>query len=106
MGTFGISVEVAAITNGQSTVVEALVDMGATHSVFSAALLNQLGVNPTSSKRFTLADERKVEYEVGQAAVRIGNEQWIVPVIVGPNDDAAILGATTLETFGLDGLLR
>jgi clan AA aspartic protease len=101
MGTFGISVEVAAITNGQSTAVEALVDTGATHSVFPAALLERLGVRPSASMRFTLAGERRVEYPVGQAAVKIGERRWIVSVVFGPNDATPIVGATTLETFGL-----
>lgn len=101
MGTFGISVEVAAITNGQSTAVEALVDTGATHSVFPGALLERLGVRPSASMRFTLADERRVEYPVGQAAVKIGERRWIASVVFGPNDATPIVGSTTLETFGL-----
>jgi clan AA aspartic protease len=101
MGTSGISVEVAAITNGQSTVVEALVDTGATHSVFPSGLLERLGVRPSASMRFTLADERSIEYPVGQAAVKIGDRRWIVSVVFGSNEASPIIGATTLETFGL-----
>jgi clan AA aspartic protease len=99
--TFSIPIEVGTITNGQHVGVEALVDTGATHSVFPASLLRKVGIQPVATMRFMLADERKVEYPVGQAAVRIADRSWIVSVVFGPDDATPILGATTLETFGL-----
>lgn len=118
MGTFAVQVEVGALSNTNSVTVEALVDTGATHSVFPSNVLRRLGLEPVDTKKFSLADERKVELGIGQARLRIGKQEWIVLVIFGPDDAEPIIGATTLETFGfaadpvgkqlvpVDGLLK
>ncbi len=118
MGTFAVQVEVGALSNTNSVTVEALVDTGATHSVFPSNMLRQLGLEPVDTKKFSLADERKVELGIGQVRLRMGGQEWIVLVIFGPDDTGPLIGATTLETFGfavdpigkrlipVDGLLK
>jgi predicted aspartyl protease len=48
-----------------------------------------------------LADERVVEYEVGEARLRIDGRERTALVVFGPDDATPLLGATTLELFNV-----
>lgn len=100
MGTFNVSVTVTGPT-GRSTEVEALVDTGATHSLLPRDLLAGLGVEPIDRVSFQLADERTVEYAVGDARLRLDGRERTALVVFGPEGAASLLDATTLELFNL-----
>ncbi|MEK7250396.1 MAG: aspartyl protease family protein, partial [Bacteroidota bacterium] len=86
MGTFSVHIDVASLTKDQFVETDALVDTGATHTVFPGSMLKQLGVEPIDTLRFSLADERKVHYALGQARVRMGGKERIVLVVSGPDE--------------------
>ena len=48
-----------------------------------------------------LADERVVEYEVGEARLRLDGRERTTLIVFGPDDAAPLLGATSLELFNL-----
>ena len=50
---------------------------------------------------FLLADECEVEYEVGHVQVRLDGRTGFTVVIFGEEGAASLLGAVTLEEFGL-----
>ena len=97
MGTFSVAIEVARPYGDEFVPVEALVDTGATYSVFAGQLLEGLGVTSTENSTFELADGRVVELPMGYAAIRVSEKQIIAPVVFGPAGTGPLLGATALE---------
>jgi len=55
--------------------VEALVDTGATYSVFARETLEHIGVAPIDKMPFELGDGRVVEYQIGPVTARIDGRQ-------------------------------
>ena len=101
MGTFNVRVGVANPANREFQWVDALVDTGATYSMMPASLLAQLlCLSPEDEEVFTLADGSEQRYGLGQASFKLGERERISPVIFGP-EDLYLLGATSLQTFGL-----
>jgi predicted aspartyl protease len=101
MGTFNTQVGVGNPADREFQWVEALVDTGATYSMMPASLLGELlNLLPEDEEVFTLADGSEQRYGLGQASFKIGDRERISPVIFGP-EDLYLLGATSLQTFGL-----
>ena len=101
MGTFSVTVEISLGPGREFTPVEALVDTCATYTVLSRDLLIQLGIQDIETVSFELADERIVEYEVGEARVRLDGRERTTLVVFGPESTGPLLGATTLQLFNL-----
>ena len=78
-----------------------LVDSGAVYSVAPAAVLTALGISPTRTLKFVLADGQVIERAVGEAGFRFGGDQATSPVVFGETDNVFLLGAVTLETLAL-----
>ena len=88
--------------NGQRFVeVEPLVDTGSTYTVLPASALIRLGVEAAEQALFELADDRLVEYPVGDARIRLEGRERIAPVVFGPEGATLLLGSVTLEIFRL-----
>ena len=64
-------------------------------------LLTTLGVVVIEQVAFQLADERTVEYNVGEARIRLDGGERTTLVIFGPDDAEPLLGATTLQLFNM-----
>ena len=80
---------------------EPIVDVWADHSVFPAALLNELGIEPSCQQTVKLPDGSLDDWGYGIAMLEIGDQQWPCPVVFSPNDEHR-LGATALQIFNLD----
>ena len=63
----------------------------------------KLRLEPLESAEFTLADGSVVQRSVSEARFAIEGRSRTSPVIRGETDEAALLGAVTLETLGLMG---
>ncbi len=101
MGLTHVAVEVANPAKpGRRTRVKMLVDSAA-YSVIDAAVLRRLGIRPTSSRTFILADGSEVTRSIGAALFRFHGEQGASTVIFGEVGDATLLGVVTLEELGL-----
>jgi clan AA aspartic protease len=100
MGIFTVEVGIGRLFGGPMTLVQAMVDTGAFNSMMPASLLTQLGVTPNDRRKYALADNSEVEYDIGMARIGIDWIEWHCPVIFGP-EGQHLLGATTLEIFGL-----
>ena len=100
MGTFSVPVQVTGPT-GISAEVTALIDTGATHTLLPRGIIADLGITAIGRGPFQLADERTVEYEVGEVRLRLEGGEQTVLVVFGPEDATPLLGATTLELFNL-----
>jgi clan AA aspartic protease len=81
--------------------VRFLVDSGAAYSVVPAPVLTCLGIKPTRSKSFILADGSEVKRRLGEAVFRLNGEQGTSPVIFGEKGDSILLGSVSLGVLGL-----
>jgi clan AA aspartic protease len=78
-----------------------LVDSGAAYSVVPASVLQRLGIKPTKTKSFILADGSEIKRRLGEAVFRLNGEQGTSPVIFGEEGDSTLLGSVSLEVLGL-----
>lgn len=103
MGTFRVSVQLASPGGEPFESVEALVDTGASYTWIPRDLLERLGVRPDEERVFVLADGREVRYPVAWVRIRLDAGERIQPTLVvcGDLGTEALLGAFTLEGFGL-----
>ena len=101
MGTFRHPVEIAATEAGPFAQVEAIVDTGATYSMFPRPLIAQLSISPQEQAEFVLADGRRVLRDLAIVTVRLDGRIRPSVCVVGDDGAEALLGAVTLESFGL-----
>ena len=100
LGTFNVYIGVGHPEGGDVEQVLALVDTGATHSVLPASLLEWLHIRPYDRQSVAVADNSEPVWEVGKARLVYRDREWVCPVVFGP-EDQYLMGATTLELFGL-----
>lgn len=101
VGTFRQLVEIADDEAGPFAALDALVDTGATYSLFPRALLGRLGVTAHDRTVFELADGRTIVRELATVVARLDGRTRHILCIVGEDGAESLLGATTLELFGL-----
>ncbi len=101
MGEFTHTLMVSDVNGVNSVAVEALVDTGATYSVIPAGALRELGIAPTRTITFELADQSEVSYGVGNAMFTAMGVSGVAPVAFGDDDAEPIMGAVTLEALML-----
>lgn len=78
-----------------------LVDSGATYTVLPADVWRSIGLTSTRTGRFTLADGTVIERKVSEARIALPEGTAHSPVVLGVDDDEALLGVVTLENLGL-----
>jgi aspartyl protease family protein len=88
-------------TGARSDELIGLADTGATLTVVPADVLDAIGVRRLRRGSFVLADGRRVERDVGDAAVTTNGEAVPCRVVFGHASDATVLGVTALEQLGL-----
>ncbi len=98
MGTFAVPIQIVGPT-GRTVEVEALVDTGASDTLLPRGILLELGVKVLDRANYELADQRIVEFEVGEVQIRIDGRERTALVVFGSADATPLLGATTMELF-------
>ena len=78
-----------------------MVDSGAVYSLIPAAVLRKLGIRPHSTRDFVLANGETIQRKIATATFEYEGRRGDSLVIVGEPGDDPLLGATTLEGFGL-----
>jgi clan AA aspartic protease len=78
-----------------------LVDSGAVYSLVPEAVLRRLNVEPHSEREFILANGDVIRRRLATATFQYEGRRGDSMVIVGEHGDDPLLGATTLEGFGL-----
>jgi len=101
MGTFRVTIEIGNPDGTQFQSLTALVDTGASYTTLPSELLRGLRVVPLERREFQLADDSMVERDVGLTQVRINGRVMPTLVVFEPVGTEALLGAYTLEGFGL-----
>ncbi len=101
MGAIFIEVGVGHPSGGDfTTIPDVLVDTGASHTMLPESLLARLHIEPRTFDRWTFADGGTREMGYGMARIKIDDMDWHCPIIFGP-EEQYLVGATTLEIFGL-----
>ena len=100
MGMFTVPVEISNPWGGVAASIEPVVDTGAGYSVMPASLLESLGLEPVEQDEFMLANGEIRVYSVGEARFKINGRERTTPVVFG-DDGVFLLGAVTLQSFGL-----
>jgi clan AA aspartic protease len=102
MGVTFVKVRVANPADSTRAVEEQfLVDSGAVYSLVPRIDLERIGIEPHSRRSFILANGEQVERELGSAIFEYQGQRGDSLVIFGEQGDSPLLGATTLEGFGL-----
>ena len=101
MTTISARVGIAKMGGEQFCYVEAVADVWADHSVFPAAVLSELGIEPSCQQTVKLPDGSMADWGYGIALLEIGGQRWPCPVVFSPNDEYR-LGDSTLQTFNIE----
>ena len=101
MATFRVTIEIGPMDQSRFEQIEALVDTGATYTVVPRNVLERLGIMPQFRRRFRLADGRVVELDMAVVAIRLEGQTLPTICVFGEEGMDALLGAVTLEEFGL-----
>jgi clan AA aspartic protease len=99
----GLTFVEATVTGpqGNSRLVNLLVDSGASYSLLPEDVWRELGLEPQESLEFILADGTLIEREASECKIRLNGKERHTPVILGQADDEPLLGVITLENLGL-----
>ena len=101
MGTFSYDIAIGTPDGSRFEELSALVDTGSFYAWLPQSILNRLGVLPTLHREFETADGRILAREMAETRVRIDGEERGTLVIFGDEGTEPLLGAYTLEGFGL-----
>src|SRR3989442_14344978 len=79
------------------------VDTGAFYSFVPEDRLNEIGIRSLRSRELVLADGRHEHLSLGEAVLTIPqlDESLTCPVVFAPKGSLYLLGATSLEIFGV-----
>ncbi len=81
--------------------VRFLIDSGATYSLLPEETCKKIGLEPKRYMDFTLADGTIIRRGVSECYLILKEGEGHTPVILGEEDDEALLGVVTLEILGL-----
>lgn len=102
MGLTHVKVRVGNPANGhRAEEVTCLVDSGAIYSLIPGQILRKLHIKPHSTREFVLANGEVIRRRLATATFEYEGRRGDSMVIVGQTGDDPLLGATTLEGFGL-----
>lgn len=101
MGTFRREIEIGDYEGHNFIEVEALVDTAATYTSMPEDILARHNVQPGEKREFILAHGERVSFGMTWIRIRLDGREQPTPVIFGSRGSEPLLGAVTLEEFGL-----
>ena len=102
MGTFFVEAQLAARhTPERLEPVKLLVDSGSTYTRVSGATLRSLAVAPAERRRVVTIEGQVVERDAAEILITLDGRTLHTVCLFGGAGDLDVLGAYTLEGFGL-----
>jgi len=101
MGAFSVQFEIGDVSGGQWLRLEGLVDTGSTYTWVPRDTLEALSIQPQVTREFETADGRVISRELAVVQARLDGETLPTLVVFADPGDSILLGAVTLEEFGL-----
>ncbi len=101
MGNFSVAIEIAASPQGPFLPLDAMVDTGSIYTWLPASRLRELGVSPQEQQWFVLADGTRIRRDLAEITVRMDGRIRHSLCVFGDEGSLTLLGAVTLEEFGL-----
>ncbi len=102
MGTFTVKVTLSHPEHrAKRLTLDLWVDTGATWSLIPADAVRSLGVEPSETRPVRTADGRRLDLPLAEIRFTIDGRSLTTPCLLGAPDAPALLGAVTLEAFGL-----
>lgn len=101
MGIFQVQIEVLPADGGAARTESVLVDTGASYLALPRSLLTSLGYRPVDRQRVVFATGETAVWEVAEVRIRLQGRERTVLTFLAPEQSPRLLGAQTLETFGL-----
>lgn len=99
MGEFHWPVGVWSADRERLETVDALVDTGASYSVFPRPMLERLNLRRLERVEFEQADGSLIELDVGVAWLTINRRERACSVAFGNNNAEPLIGANALQEF-------
>ena len=99
MSTFTATIGVGNMDSREFVYVDALVNTGATYTVFPQDFLEDIHVEPSWRVDFKLADGSQIARHVGPAYLQLLDREMPCAVVFG-DPGVFLIGATALEIFG------
>jgi predicted aspartyl protease len=78
-----------------------MVDTGSELTWVAGKTLEKIGIKAEKQRRFVLADRREIKRAVGFAILELDRYRTVDEVVFGEPEDLFLLGARSLEGFGL-----
>lgn len=100
MGITYIEGSVTGLTGKQAT-AKFLIDSGAKYTVLPARIWKAIELAPKRRLTFILADGTQIERDVSEAHIALPQGESHAPVVLGEEEDHALLGVVTFEELGL-----
>lgn len=101
MSHFDIEFRIAATDDAEQRAFQGMVDTGSTYTMIAGSILREMGIRPTDTMRFELADGSIISRDIAEARVYInGRSNWTI-VAFAEEATEPILGVYTLEGLRL-----
>ena len=101
MGTFSVPVSIGDPQGENWIEMDALADAGSSVTAIPGSLLRELGVTPTSSRRFRSAHGEVRNMDMGEARILVEGREAGTLFIFNDEGTLPLLGALALETLFL-----
>ena len=101
MSTFRHPIAIGSPDGSRFEQLEALVDTGSSYTWVPRSILERLGVQPSFRREFETADGRVIERDMNVTVARLDGQVLPILVVFGDEQTIPLMGAQTLETFGL-----
>ena len=99
MGEFTWPVGVWSVDGRRMETVDALVDTGASYSMFPRRMLERLGIEKRFILPFEQADGSVINRDVGLAVLVINDAESPMRVIFGEDNVSSLIGSNALQEF-------
>jgi large subunit ribosomal protein L1 len=99
MGHVDVEIGIGNANRTRFVEIRATADTGATFTMLPRRILQELGVQPTRSALFQLADGRSEMKEMAEVSVRLNGTVLTTPCLLGEEGQPALIGVVTLEQF-------